>query len=49
MLGQDLDGDVAAEFAVVASIDLAHAASANQRYDLIRTKACTCGDGHSSR
>ena len=34
--GQNLDGDIAAEFGIARAIDLTHAASAEQREDPIR-------------
>ena len=51
LLGQHLDGDVAAELAVARPVDLAHAADAEQVDDLVRTEpgAGLKGHGESGR
>ena len=42
-LGQDLDRDVAIQLRVARAIDLAHAAGAERRQDLVRAEACAGG------
>ena len=46
--GEDLDGDGPVEPRVAGSIDLAHAARADRRDDLVRAEACTSGQGHEA-
>ena len=40
--GQDLDRDLASEPRVARAVDLAHAAGAERREDLVRTQLRTC-------
>ena len=39
---QHLDGDIAIQFCVARATDLAHAAGAERREDLVRTETMTC-------
>ena len=42
-LGQDLDGDLAIELRIPRAVDLAHAAGAEGREDLVGTESRACG------
>jgi len=45
--GENFQGDVAGEAGVAGSIDLAHAADADKRFDFVRTEAISCGERHA--
>ena len=44
--GQHLDGDLAFELSVARAIDLAHAARAQRRDDLVRSEHCARRQRH---
>ena len=46
-LGQQLDGDLAAERRVTGTVDLPHRACTQRRDDFVRRQACTGGEIHS--
>ena len=46
VVGEDLDGDVAAEAAVARAVDLAHSAGAEGGEDLVRTEAGARNESH---
>ena len=47
--GQDLDRDLAAQARIRRAVDLAHAARAERREDLVRAEAGSGGEGHAVR
>jgi hypothetical protein len=43
---KNLDGDIAAEAGILSAVNLAHAALANERQDLVTTELCAGRQGH---